>query len=270
MPLTYLAQTLNKIGKVPDSWASSAPQYVAEHGRVVVHFANLRLESFFQPLVNTTTGTTFGHAASLHAISSSTLQTVKPETVFVLPSDDAEFVCLDRTIRTLHALNYLTQRIRGHLVLKVHPRHVASVPADHGLAFEEILRPCGLVPEQITLELDIDNIEDKSHLRHAVDNYRARGYAIAIQNFGRKPIDFSLLEQLRPDLVKLDTLLLSSTRPLARLIERLHRLGAKIVIEGVDSGALRRGAAGAGIDLVQSHRPVARLLQARPRLEIAA
>lgn len=59
-------------------------------------------------------------------------------------------------MRTLHALNYLTKPSRGNLLLKVHTRHVLSVPSDHGHAFEEILKPCGLFPEQITLEIEID------------------------------------------------------------------------------------------------------------------
>lgn len=264
MPLTDLVHNLNKLNTAPQSWAKSASQFVSSHGRVFVHFANLRLESLFLPIIETATGTVHGHAAALRAYSFSTWQSVKAEAVFVLPSDDAEFVYLDRLVRTLHALNYLTHHIRGNLVLKVHPRHVVSVPADHGLAFEEILRPCGLVPEQITLELEIDAIEDTDHLKLAVHNYRARGYGIAIARFGRKPIDFKLLEELQPDLVKLDPLLLASARPLQRLIERLHQLGAKVVIEGVETRTLRQGAATLNIDLLQSHAPLRHLLHADP------
>ena len=43
-----------------------------------------------------------------------------------------------------------------------------SVPTDHGLAFEEILRSCGLTPQQITLELDADGLEDVDHFTLAV------------------------------------------------------------------------------------------------------
>lgn len=86
----------------------------------------------------------------------------------MLPSDAEEFVYLDRLVRTLPALNYLTQPVRGKLLLRVHARHLLSVPANHGLAFEEIPRPCGLFPDQISLEIDTDQVSDPAHFSRAV------------------------------------------------------------------------------------------------------
>jgi EAL domain-containing protein (putative c-di-GMP-specific phosphodiesterase class I) len=96
-------------------------------------------------------------------------------------------------VRTLHALSYLARAdFAGTLLLKVNRRHVMSVPTDHGLAFEEILRSCGLTPQQITLELDADGLEDVDHFTRAVAAYRQRGYGIALSGFGRSSIDLSL------------------------------------------------------------------------------
>ncbi len=268
MPLTDLVLSLNKIDSPPETWAQSPSQFIAGQGQVFVHFANLRLESHFVPIVETATGKVLGHAASLRACNFSTWQPVRREAVFVLPSDDEEFVYLDRMVRTLHALNYLTHQMRGNLLLKVHPRHVASVPADHGLAFEEILRSCGLAPQQITLELEIDGIEDIEHLKLAVRNYRSRGYGIAINRFGDQAPHFERLAELRPDVVKLDASLLAATRQLQRLIDRLHDIGARVMIEGADSKTLCRGAAALDIDLLQSHPTVHRPLAAQPPVRI--
>ena len=139
-----------------------------------------------------------------------------------------------------------------------------SVPADHGLALEEILRPCGLLPEQITLEIDIAGVEDLAHLIRAVASYRSRGYGIAISHFGRRQIDFGILRELQPDIVKLDSLLVSSTRPLKPVIEALHELPAQVLIEGIDTAAMRKGASARNIDLLQAHAPLRRLLHAVP------
>ncbi len=144
MPLSDLIRTLNvPTVSLPGHYARSGldQPFVAVDGRVFLHYANIRLESQFLPIVEARTGKTHGHAASLQAFGLSNRQPIAADAVFVLPTDDAEFVYLDRLVRTLHALNYLTRPTRGNLLLQVHARHVMSVPADHGLAFEEILRP---------------------------------------------------------------------------------------------------------------------------------
>ena len=263
MPLSDLIRTLNSPSDtLPGHFAQSGldQPFVAVDGRVFLHYANIRLESQFLPIVEAKTGKAHGHSASLQAFGLSNRKPISPEAVFVLPTDDAEFVYLDRLVRTLHALNYLTRPTRGNLLLQVHARHVMSVPADHGLAFEEILRPCGLFPEQITLEIDIEGVDDIPHLIKAVASYRSRGYGIAISHFGRRQLDFAILRELRPDIVKLDSLLLSSARPLQRIIEALRKLPAQVLIEGIDTAAMRKGAQAGNIDLLQAHAPVRRLL----------
>lgn len=261
MPLTDLVRNLNSRSQPPITGLHSTTPFVAADQGVFVHYANLRLESRFLPFVETRSGKLRGHAAVLSTVGLSNRQPLDPGAVFALPTDNEEFIYLDRLIRTLHALNYLTHKMRGNLLLKVHARHVASVPAGHGLAFEEILRPCGLVPEQITLEIDPGGIDDQEHLKRAVTNYQSRGYGIAISGFGRTVIDFGLLQHLRPDIVKLDPLLIASGRPLHRLIDRLHALGAQVMIEGIDTSALRKGAVVSEIDLLQTQVPLGHLQQ---------
>lgn len=263
MPLSDLIRTLNKPSdSFPKHYAISGldQPFVAKDGKVFLHYANIRIESKFLPIIETTTGNLYGHAASIQAFGLTNGIQMAPEAVFVLPSDDEEFVYLDRLVRTLHALNYLTKPSRGNLLLNVHPRHVLSVPAHHGLAFEEILRPCGLFPEQITLEINTDRIDDTDHLIRAIASYRSRGYGIAVSHFGHSRLDFGLLRELQPSLVKLDPLLLGSSRPLNRIIDCLHKLPSKVMIEGTDSLSLRKIANATEIDLVQTNQR--RLLQA--------
>lgn len=265
MPLSDLIRTLNAPSAAfPKHYARNGldQPFVAANGRVFLHYANIRLESQFLPIAETASGQLHGHAAGIQAFGLSSRVPMTPESVFVLPTDDDEFVYLDRLVRTLHALNYLTRPARGNLLLKVHPRHVLSVPAHHGLAFEEILRPCGLFPEQVTLEINTDQIDDTGHLIQAVNNYQSRGYSIAISHFGRSRLDFGLLRELRPDIVKLDPFLLASTRPLARIIDCLHQLPSKVLIEGDDTRVLHKFALASEVDLVQAHAPARRLLHA--------
>ena len=265
MPLTDLVRLLNSPeGVFPHHYSRKGldQPFVAAQGRVFLHYAGIRVESRFIPVLETRSGKLHGHAATILAFGLATNKPLSGEALFVLPTDDEEFIYLDRLVRTLHALNYLTRPTRGNLLLPVHARHVLSVPTDHGLAFEEILRPCGLFPEQVTLEIDIAGIEETERLVRAVANYRSRGYGIAISRFGRKSLDFHLLHELRPDIVKLDPLLVASTRPLKRIVASLVDLPSRVLIDGVDSTATRCAAAADGIDLLQAHESGRRLLHA--------
>lgn len=252
MPMTDLVRFLNARNVSPYAGKELENPFVATDKGVAIHFAKLQLRSQFQPIVDTSSGRIHGHSAALRVTGSSG-QVLDPESVFVLPANDDEFVYLDRLVRTLHALNYLTNSIRGNLLLGVHLRHVLSVPADHGLAFEGLLRQCGLAPEQVTLEIDADGIEERGRFLNAIANYKARGYGIALSRFGHSEIDFGIVREIAPDIVKLDRMLLASMRPLKRLIGRLQEGGTKVLIEAIDTAAMRKGAASMGIDLVQSH-----------------
>lgn len=257
MPLTELVNTLNssQVGKTPSIFRHSGLEhpFVAADGRVFIHYAGIRLESKFLPIVNTASGALHGHASTIQAFGLTNNVPMLPEAVFVLPSDDEEFVHLDRLVRTLHALNYLTRPTRGNLLLRVHPRHILCVPANHGLAFEEILRPCGLFPDQITLEIDTDAVENSAHFIDAIASYRSRGYNIAVSNFGRTQLDFGFLRAIQADIVKLSPILLGSSHPVGRIINNIHKLQARVLIDGIDTGKLRQSAADFDIDLLQAH-----------------
>lgn len=261
MPLTDIVRNLNVRSRPPRGGQHSTTPFSVSGNQVFVHYANLRLESRFVPYIETASGRFLGHAAQLRTIGLANGRELEPGAVFALPADAEEFIYLDRLVRTLHALNYLTHPNPGNLLLKVNPRHVASIPADHGLAFEEILRPCGLLPSQITLEIEAGSPEDAEHLKRAVANYKSRGYGIAISRFGNGGIDFGVLEEIRPGIVKLDAALLASGRSLHRLAYGLHDLGILVMAEGTDTSALLRGAI-AHVDLLQLVEPQRRLLHA--------
>ncbi len=268
MPLTDFVRYLNAQLPLPMSALRSTTPFVSEGGSVFVSYANLRLESRFSSIIDTHDGSLRGHAAFLVATRRTDGQSLGPDAVFKLPGDDQELIFLDRLVRTLHTLNYLTYKERSFrelLLLKVHPRHVASVTADHGLAFEEILRACGLLPEQITLELEIGDVEDMSHLLRAITSYKSRGYGIALNHFGWEgSADIAILEAIGPSIVRLDSRLLTRGESVRPLIDHLHSQRVKVVIEGPNTSTLRSDASENGFDLLQVVNPVPTLQQIQP------
>lgn len=259
MPLTDLARHLNdRSAQQPEGLAARAP-FIAGDGKVYVDFAGIRLHSLFLPVIDTHSGKLHGHAARLRAIGLSAGTELPPETVFVLPTDDNEFIQLDRLVRTLHALNYLTQPLRGNLLLPVHQRHVLSVRGDHGLAFEEILRPCGLLPEQITLEIDFNRHLQPAqveHLGQAVSSYQRRGYSLALRLDGYQPGDDALLQRLHPDILRLLPTLAETSPPSdwSPLFPLARQLGARILMDNWQPAEAPPDADLPFIDLIQARQ----------------
>jgi EAL domain-containing protein (putative c-di-GMP-specific phosphodiesterase class I) len=296
MPLADLVRHLNARNAAGTALRAPAPFHATATGDVQLHFADLCLESAFVPIVETRNGSLHGHAAVLRVSGLSSHRPVAPEAAFLLPGSNEEFIQLDRQVRTLHALNSLTRRLRGNLLLDVHPRHVLGVADDHGLAFEEILRPCGLLPNEITLEIDISGLVDgaegeirelasaQAHLIRAVGNYRSRGYAIALRGIGRERPELALLRALAPEIIRFDRPLLASGKALGAFVAPLRSLDARLLIDGsafaenagtsywgdvdlvqapslpgrrgLQSGSLEVVAPGLGLSL-QHHRPAA-------------
>ncbi len=260
MPLTELIHYFNSRNRERyGSHLCPGDTLTSIGNRIVGLFAKLNLESVFQPIADAASGRVVGHEALLRARSTDGRELL-PEAVFVLPSDAEEVVFLDRLCRTVHALNFLlqTQRSGGDLYLNVHTRHVRHIAADHGLVFEEILKRCGLAPEQVVFEVLENGGDDPARLHDAIANYRSRGYRIAIDHFGQSDCDFKRLCLLTPDIVKLDATLLNQTErspakheQLRQAVATARQLGALTVAEGIETAAQLAQAQAVGIDRVQ-------------------
>lgn len=260
MPLTDLVHYLNTRNREQYGLPLTREDaLINRHDHILGRFADLNLSSVFQPIVDTRSGRVSGHEALLRAHTAQG-QPLSPEAVFVLPSDATELVFLDRLCRTLHTLNFLlqNQRQNGYLYLNVHPRHLLAVGDNHGLVFETILKRCGVTPDNVVLEILESAIDDSPRLAEAVSNYRDRGYRIAVDDFGRHSSNFDRLWQLSPDVVKIDRHLLvraeqddRARRLLPKLVELVHELNARVVIEGVETENQLALALGAGADQVQ-------------------
>ena len=206
-------------------------------------YAGLTLRSVFQPIFHSDSGLLAGHEALLRAVTAQGTP-VTPAAVFTLPTSAGEVIFLDRLCRTLHALNFLLQGAEdtGFLGLNVHPRHVDAVRTDHGQAFEQVLHQCGLSPDRVVLEISSRSLQQPEHLVEAVNNYRQRGYRIALDNIRRLP-EPDQLRVLTPDLIKFDPQILElSDAKLGLLLSASGGAGVqRVIIGGNREQALLRG-----------------------------
>ena len=264
MPLTDFIRYLNAQLPFSHSQLQLTSPFYSEGGRVLVRYRHLRLESEFLPIVETAGGGVRGHAARLLATAEHSYQSVAEPAVFALPESSEELVFVDRLTRTLHTLNYLTyldRKSRGLLLLKVHPRHVAGVARDHGLAFEEILRACGLLPDEITLELGVPEDADAGHLLRAIANYKLRGYGIALAGAGRRPPGLGLVRAAGPAIVGLRPPETARSGAVRRYVDALHALRISALVRGEEQPLPRAHLLENGFDL-RTEPPRARLREA--------
>lgn len=234
-------------------------------------YRGLRLYSVFQGLFSSSTLKPVAHEALLRARDED-YRSVAVAEAFKLARTPDESIYFDRLCRMVHALNFSSQcAAAGDLFLNVSGRHLLSVSAGHGQTFEILLRYCGLRPTQIVLEIVESGVDNLAHLQEAVDAYRSRGFRVAIDDFGCQHSNFDRLWRLTPDIVKLDRSLIvqasendRARRILPKLIEIIHDLGARVVVEGVETADQHALARDAGADLLQGY------YYARPAPEIVS
>jgi len=234
MPLTDLIRYFN----TADS--ASGSMLYPEGERAAAWCNGLRLGSLFQPIVDLREERIVGHRASLRAVRDDGTP-IDGDAAYALCGDAAAVVHFDRLCRTLHALNFLAQRRHagGYLQVSVHPRHLLAVPSQHGLVYEAILKRCGLAPEDIVFDIDLPAPDDGAYLA-ALDNYRRRGYRLALHTLPAGTT--AALLALRPEIIRLPACS-------AEAAAQARVAGVASEVSGIESGADLGEARAAGIDL---------------------
>ena len=222
-------------------------------------FIGLKLLSAFQPIFDTRlTEGLIGYEAFLRP--STGIEAVTPGFAFSMAENEGKLVKLDRVARTLHVLNYLAlPEKRGLLFLNVHPKLLNSVTT-HGKVFEHILHQHSVPTREVVIEINESQADREDLLIEAINNYRVRGYRIAIDHFGGPNSNLDKLWQLSPHFVKLDIHIIQKAqqdaklrRCLPKLIELIHALGAETIIQGIENQLQLDIALDAGAKLLQGY-----------------
>lgn len=204
-------------------------------------FIGVRLNTAFQPIYDSEAGDLAGHEALLRPSLGDELAST-PEFAFTYAEQAGKLVEFDRVSRTLHVLNFRQiYAENGLLFLNVHPKLLISVNA-HGKVFERILHANSVPTSRVVIEIQEGLVEQDKQLAEAIDNYRERGYQIAIDRFGSEQSHIGRLWKFAPDFVKLDLNLIQQAESNERvrkilpgLIQMIKDIGAKPIITGVET-----------------------------------
>lgn len=226
-----------------------------DHCGLACNFMGLRLSSAFQPVFRTD-GRTAGRKALLRA-SRPGHGDVTPEAAFAEALKANRLVEFDRLVRVVHLLNHARAFPEHELLfLNVHPQLLASV-SNHGRAFEQILHYYSVPTSRVVIELQ--ETEDRDTLFAAANNYRSLGYRIAVEAFGASSLEPVL--ELRPDIVKLDGVLIRAVadsdggaESLRQLVARLRETGIQVVIKDIETPRQLEIARRSGADLLQGYQ----------------
>lgn len=255
------------------AWEGGDTQAHALHAQqhaILGNFAGWELHSHYQPLLRASDLHVVAHEALLRPRKPGHAHFQSPQQALASATTAQSAVYLDRLCRVVHAMNFVRQGPgTGDLFLNVSAQHLQSVSHSHGSTFESLLELCGLRTEQVVLEILEAGVQDLHQLQRAVQGWRARGFRIAMDDFGCQHSNFDRLWQLTPDIVKLDRQLIQQAQVnpraamiLPKLIDMIHDLGAQVVCEGVENSAQHALCVEAGTDLLQGYfyaRPAAQL-----------
>ncbi|WP_020167659.1 MULTISPECIES: EAL domain-containing protein [Methylotenera] len=220
-------------------------------------FLGVQLNSAFQPIYDSVAGDLFGHEALLRPSLGGELPSTS-EFAYSYAEQSGKLVQFDRVSRALHVLNF--KQIydeNGLLFLAVHPNLLISVNA-HGKVFERILHANSVPTERVVIQIDEGLVAQDKQLIDAINNYRDRGYRIAIEHFGNTNSHVDRLWKLAPDFVKFDASLIQQAetndnlyKVLPSLIAGVKAIDARAVVTGVETQSQLNIAIESGATLLQ-------------------
>jgi hypothetical protein len=262
MPLQQLVEYFND--RFGQEHLSSFRPFIFKEEKVSALFGPIRINSLFSPIRQTLKPTDIiGHTAQIEVSTYATQYLYEDEIDNLLTTDENHssnadsIINFDRLSRTVHMLNYLPLLVPGStLFLEVDPRHILGIKHDHGAYFEEVIDQCGLSTNNVVITLSVHSQYARYYqqLLSGLDNYRHRGYQIALKFDypGKDKVLLDLILKLSPNYVRVSaTHLDQRVDNLYELNTVISRVNGKSVLHGVDQRRIDSLAKDANFDLVE-------------------
>ncbi len=189
---------------------------------------------------------------------------IKPERFIPVLEESGEILAVGRWVmeeafRTLK--DWESKDLIHHIGFNTSP--VQYIDSDFTHCMIETGRQIGIVPNHVTVELtESCGIEDSDALCRSVNMMRQEGYRVSMDDFGMEYSTMSLLRDLRVDSIKIDhTFVLGLRRKdsevehaiVQAMIDMSHRIGIKVVGEGIEDEELSRKMTNMGVDFLQGY-----------------
>lgn len=274
MPLADLIRYFNmQLHRPPHT--KEGGYFALAGGQVQAHFKGRVFGTLFQPQVRRG-GHIVCHEAFLRELTPAG-EGLSTQVLFE-QSPEHELIQLDRMAHDLHALNFVLQRDQRNsfLALNFSPESLLALQGDEGKVFDTVLSSCGLKAERVVLEMIDTGFGDCAEVAAAIARYRAKGYQVALDNFGRYSWDLERLKTLAPDIVKLDRCLIGhaghlslAKQVLVELTSEIQGLGMVVVSQCIENAQQLQAAMESSADWFQGYFIARPALTCQPSVHLA-
>ncbi len=231
---------------------------IQEHdGLLSAHYSQYELFSLFQPIYSFAHKRLVGCEGLTRCVDTNG-RLIPPGRLFGTIHNVADTMFLDRLMRALHVNNYSARkRDNSWLFLNVSPVVVINGSRQQPF-FSELLKKYDFPPQRVVIEIMETAIPDEDALEEAVSHYQDLGCMVAIDDFGAGHSNFERIWRLKPDIVKLDRVMIqraamdpSIQRSLSIIVALVHETGGLVLAEGIETEQQAIMTINANVDLVQ-------------------
>lgn len=193
----------------------------------------------FQPIIDIDTRTIYAYEALVRGVNG------EPANTILDLADDSNRYALDQGCRmkAIEMASDLGMATTGaSLSINFYPNAVYNAATCIRRTLETATRKNFPLDRLIFEVTEGERVRDQAHLNSIIREYRARGFRVAIDDFGAGYAGLNLLANFQPDILKIDREL---TREVdSRLAPRVivqaimtacHALGVQVIAEGVET-----------------------------------
>ncbi|MBF0358794.1 MAG: EAL domain-containing protein [Magnetococcales bacterium] len=244
---------------VPESFDEYQSVFKQEDGASIGLYHDFQVSSVFQPIFSPAHSRVIGYEGLIRGRNRQG-DAISPATIFNKPKSLKESLYLDRLSRLLHVSNFSKNYSgQAYLFLNFSPKAILIANEMQLSTFtKDMVEYYGIKPEQVVIEILESAISDDSALIEVVEQYRACGFQIAIDDFGAGESNIDRIWKLSPNIIKLDRSLISNTsnnqrakRLLPSLVNFIHQIGGLVLLEGIETKEEAMIAVDSDVDLVQ-------------------
>ncbi|WP_084646168.1 bifunctional diguanylate cyclase/phosphodiesterase [Marinimicrobium agarilyticum] len=215
-----------------------------------------RLQPLFQPIVSLDNRRIIGYEALIRGEQGRDLYT--PAQLFDAARCSQQLAALEFACREVSCRKFVDLKLPGKLFLNMSPLSFTDKHYREGVT-REILARVGLAPERVVFELtERQPLDEFGPLRAATDHFRHQGFAVALDDLGAGYAGLRVWSELNPDYVKIDRHFISGidADPVKRefvraMLDIAHRIGNRVIAEGIEREEELRTLASLGVDYVQ-------------------
>lgn len=219
------------------------------------------LTTHFQPIFSSKDGVVYGYEALTRIKgdnNSINIGELFKRAIFTNTISSLDVKCRENAIGLASSLGL--NRSNAYLFINVCPEALMDSAHSVGIT-DELAEEFGISKDKIILEITEESaIHNCNLFKEAVAYYKKRGYKIAIDDFGAGYGGLKMLSVIEPDFVKIDRHFISNIDKAIvkfNLVDSIasacHRIGIKVIAEGIEQEEELKVVINMGIDLLQGY-----------------